>query len=63
MDEEKKLILIIGQQVGRLKRGETIKYLTPVAYKRAKTMLKVFNYAPQVYNEYTLKTNRYYAEE
>ena len=53
-------IIATGSQVAKLKKGNIVTYLNPVAEERAKIMKRHYNYAPLVHDVFTLKPNNYY---
>ncbi len=50
-------IIATGVLVAKLKKGQIVTFLNPVAEERAKIMKRHYLYQPYIYDPYTLKPN------
>lgn len=48
-----------GAHVAKLRKGQTVTYINPVAAERAKIMNRTYKYIPIVSDPYTLKPNKF----
>ena len=49
-----------GAQVAKLRKGQEVTYLNPVAQERADIMKRHYKYAPIIHDVFTLKPNSYH---
>jgi hypothetical protein len=54
-------ILATAQIVVKLRKGQTINFINPVAHERAKIMVRHYLYQPFVVDSFTLKPNNFKA--
>ena len=60
MTKKEQQIIATGHQVAKLKKGQTVTYLNPVAQERAKIMKRYYKYSPIIHDLFTLNPNSYY---